>query len=201
MMSNLYHRADSVEFWVWINPQNWLVKHQIDFTGGFTSGGLLNRGKSNLMFIPNPDFKSDITPFQFGIMREYMAEYNLEMGRERYFADYPSRLNAIYLFTSEAEAQKYKKRHMEHVGDRILKKGHSITPCVYSIHDSSWVDFLRLTHSVDPVSIDNISKAYWSGARVDDSKLLTMGQPWSQEAIFEALFLGRIEFYDRNLDR
>lgn len=201
MTSNLFNSTDSVEFWVWINPQNWLVKHQINFTGGFTSGGLLNSGKSNLMFIPNPNFRSDITPFQFGIMREYMAEYNLEIGRELYFAGYPSRLNAIYLFTSEAEAQKYKKRHMEHVGDRILKKCHSVAPCVYSVHDSSWVDFLRLTHSVDQESIDDIGKAYWSGARVEDCKLMSMGQVWSQEAIFEVLFLGRIEFYDKNIDR
>jgi hypothetical protein len=134
-------------------------------------------------------------------MREYMAEYNLELGRERYFADYPSRLNAIYLFASEAEAHKYKKRHMEHVVDRILSKVHSVTPCVYSVHDSSWVDFLRLTHSVDSESFDNVSKAYWSGVRVEDSKLLSMREPWSQEAILEILFLGRIEFYDRNLDR
>lgn len=201
MISNLYHSDDSVDFWVWINPQNWLVKHQITFTGGFTSGGLLKKGKSNLMFIPNPEFESDITPFQFGIMREYMAEYNLELGRERYFADYPSRLNAIYLFASDAEAHKYKERHMQHVGDRILKKVHSVTPCIYSVHDSSWVDFLRLTHSVDSVTLDNISKAYWGGMRVEDSKLSSMGEPWSKEVIFEVLFLGRLEFYDRNLDR
>jgi hypothetical protein len=201
MTSNLHSSEDSLDFWVWINPQNWLVKHQITFTGGFTSGGLLKKRKSNLMFIPNPEFESDITPFQFGIMREYMAEYNLEIGRERNFTAYPSRLNAIYLFASEPEAHKYKKRNMSHVSGRILKKVHSVTPCVYSVHDSSWVDFLRLTHSVDSESLDNISNAYWSGKRVQDSKLLSMGEPWSQEAVLEVLFLGRIEFYDRDLTR
>jgi hypothetical protein len=200
MMSNLFHRKDSVDFGVWINPEHWLVRHQITFTGGFTSGGLLQTGKSNLMFIPNPEFEGDLTPFQFGIMREYMAEYNLELGRERYFPHYPSRLNAIYLFESEDEAQKYKNLHLSHVGDIILKKVRSVTSCIYSVHDCSWVDFLRLTHSVDPESVDNVSKAYWSGKRVQDNKLSSLGESWSQDAIFEVLFLGRIEFYDRSLD-
>lgn len=201
MITNLYHRDDSVDFWVWVDLDNWLVRHQITFTGGFTSGGLLKKGKSNLMFLPNPEFESDITPFQHGIMREYIAEYNLELVRSRYFADYPSRLNAVYLFESDAEANKYKVRHTSHVGDRILKKARSVTACTYSIHDSSWVDFLRLTHSVDSGSVDRVGKAYWSGMRVQDSELSSMGKPWSQEPIFEVLFLGRIEFYDRNLDR
>jgi hypothetical protein len=201
MMSNLFDSKGSVDFWVWINPENWLVRHQITVTGGFTSGGLLQTGKSKLMFIPNPGFEGEITPFQFGIMREYMAEYNLELGRERHFSSYPSRLNAIYLFESEDEAQKYKNRHLSHVGDRILKKGRSVAPCVYSVHDCSWVDFLRLTHSVDQDSVDNVCKAYWSGRRVQDNQLISLGESWSQDAIFEVLFLGRIEFYDRNIDR
>lgn len=130
-----------------------------------------------------------------------MAEYNLEMGREHLgFDQYPSRLNAIYLFDGEAEAHKYKTRHLSHVGDRILKKAHSVSACIYSKHDSSWVDFLRLTHSVDAQSISNVSKAYWSGAKVRDYELSSMGTPWSVDPVIEVLFLGRIEFYDRNLD-
>lgn len=200
-MNNLYRSEKSVDFWVWINPDNWLVNHQITFTGGFTSGGVIGRGESNLMFVPNPEFQGDITPFQFGIMREYMAEYNLEMGRETYACHYPSRLNAIYLLESEEEAMRYRERHLYHVGNRILKKVRSVGPCIYSKHDSSWVDFLRLTHSVDPESISNVSKSYWSGLNVEDCQLSSMGKPWTQSKILEVLFLGRIDFYDRNLDK
>lgn len=201
-MANLFASAEPVDFWVWINPKNWLVRHQIQVVGGFTSGGVVpGEKKSNLMFLPNPEFGGDITPFQHGVMRDYMAEYNLEMGREFYnFKQYPSRLNAIYLFDSESEAHKYRQRHLSHVGDRILKKARSVTRCSYSKHDSSWVDFLRLTHSVDPESISNVSKAYWSGVNVEDCQLMSMGQSWSQTPIIESLFLGRIEFYDRALD-
>jgi len=128
-MSNLFYPAKPVDFWVWINPKNILVKHQITFAGGFTSGGLLGERKSNLMFIPNPDFQGDITPFQFGIMREYVAEYNLELCRERSFRNYPSRLNAIYFFISEEDSFKYKDCQPEHVQHRNFKK----VPFCYSL--------------------------------------------------------------------
>jgi hypothetical protein len=198
-MSNLYTAEENVDFWVWINPKNWLVRHQIEFTGGFTSGGLFHK-KSNLMFIPNQNFQADITPFQLNIMSEYIAEYNLELSREANFAHYPSRLNAIYLFDHEEEAYRYKDRHMYHVGDRILKKVHSVGSCVFSKHDSSWVDFLRISHSLDPTSIDNIGKVYWSGDFVENQQLLSLGKPWSEPPIIEVLFIGRVEFYDRNLE-
>ncbi len=200
-MTNIFSGTDSVDFWVWVNPQNWLVHHQVTLIGGFSSGGLMpTQRKSNLMFIPNPDFQGDITPFQHGIMHQYMAEYHLEIGREFYkFTNYPSRLNAIYLFDTEEEAHKYKARHMNHVDGRVLKKVKSVTPYVYSKHDSSWVDFLRLTHSVDAETISFVSQAYWGGINVENCQLTSFGKPWSQDPIIEVLFIGRIEFYDRTL--
>lgn len=56
-------------------------------------------------------------------MRAYMAKYNLELEESVIWANTPSRLNSIYLFAAEAEAHKYKERHMSHIGDRIHKKG------------------------------------------------------------------------------
>jgi len=202
MTKNLFTSNEPVDFGVWINPANWLVRHQISVVGGFFSGGLTpGDRKSNLMFIPNPEFDGDITPFHHGVMREYMAEYNLEMGRVHYnFQNYPSRMNAIYLFDKEEEAHKYKIRHMSHVDGRVLKKPKSVTPCIYSIHDSSWVDFLRLTHSVDPASISFVSQAYWNGVKVTDCQLMSFNERWSQDPIMEVLFMGRIEFYDRSLE-
>jgi hypothetical protein len=201
-MSNLFTCAEPKDFWVWVNPQNWLVRHQIQVVGSFFSGGLLPaQGKSNLMFIPNPDFEGDVTPFQHGVMREYMAEYNLEMGRVFHkFDAYPSRLNAIYLFESEDEAHKYKVRHLAHVSDRVLKKGYSATECIYSVHDSSWVDFLRLSHMIEPKSINSISQSYWRGLKVEETQLESLGEPWTKTPIMEVLFIGRLNFYDRQLD-
>lgn len=198
---NLLTSTKPVDFWVWVNPDNWLVRHQITVTGGFTSGGLIESEKSNLMFIPNPEFRGELTPFLHGVMRDYMAEYNLELARLRSFNEYPSRLNAIYLFPNEEEAYKYSDRHKWHVGDRILKKCRSVSPCLYSVHDSSWVDFMRLAHSVDATSLEEIGKAYWSGGYVEQVRLKSLGQLWTRAPILEALFIGRVEFYDRKLER
>lgn len=198
-MTNIFSQQQKEDFWVWVNPDNWLVKHNITFTGGFTSGGLIEKKKSNLMFIPNSEFGGDISAFHHGITREYRAEYSLECSRERYFSQYPSRLNAIYLFKSEEEAYKYSKRYQGHVGDRKLKKCYSKVSLGYSIHDLSWVDFLRLPHSVDEKSQEYIGRAYWSGKKVEDCQLESMGKSWTREPILEVLFLGRVEFYDRNI--
>ena len=34
------------------------------------------------MFLPNPEFKSFLTPFQNNLLRNYIAEYNLEGSRD-----------------------------------------------------------------------------------------------------------------------
>ena len=112
MPQNIYISDEALEFWVWVNPSNWLVKHQISLVGSFISAGNINRGESNLPFIPNPKFTGDVSHFSIGVTHHYTAEYNFEINREQYFQDYPSRLNAIYLLRSESEAEEYQKRHM-----------------------------------------------------------------------------------------
>lgn len=195
------HLGDSPkDFWVWVNPSSWLVRHQISLMGCFISAGSVGRGQSNLPFIPNPKFKGDVSPFSVGVTHDYTAEYNFEINREHYFPEYPSRLNAIYLLMSEAEAMVYQERHMGHVGGRVLKKVHSVGPSyAYSMHDSSWVDFLRLNHSCDDQTIHDVTQAYWRGVNVADCSLSSMGAPWTESAIIEVLYLGRIDFYDRTL--
>lgn len=106
----------------------------------------------------------------------------------------------LSIFLNQKMRHKNTKRDTSHVGNRILKKVHSIGSCVYSKHDSSWVDFLRLTHSVDPITIEHVSKSYWGGINVEDCQLSSMGKSWTQSPIIEILFLGRIEFYDKNIN-
>lgn len=199
MPSNLHFGESSQDFWVWVNPFSWLVKHQISTVGCFISAGTVGRGESNLPFTPNPKFKGDVSPFSIGVTHQYAAEYNFEINREYYFREYPSRLNAIYLLRSEAEAMEYGKRHMGHVGGRVLKRVHSVGQYVYSTHDSSWVDFLRLSHSCDEQTIHEVTQAYWLGNNVSDCQLRSMGASWTQSPIIEVLYLGRIDFYDRTL--
>jgi hypothetical protein len=196
---NLHFGSDPIDFWVWVNPYNQHVRHQISLVGCFISAGSIERGKSNLPFLPNPEFKGDVSPFSIGVTHQYTAEYNFEINREIYFSQYPSRLNAIYLLRSEEEAEEYKQRHMAHVENRVLKRVHSVGQYVYSFHDSSWVDFLRLGHSCDQDTIHNVTQAYWQGISVETCELKSRGKPWTQSPITEALYLGRIDFYDRSL--
>lgn len=197
--SNLYIGDAPQDFWVWVNPFNLQVRHQISLIGCFFSAGFVERGESNLPFVPNPKFKGDISPFSIGVTHHYTAEYHFEIYREYYFPQYPSRLNAIYLLSSEGEANEYKERHMGHVGGRVLKKVHTVGQYAFSTHDSSWVDFLRLSHSCDEATIHEVTQAYWRGANVADSHLISMGKPWTESPIIETLYLGRIDFYDRTL--
>ena len=199
MPPNFYIGDQPRDFWVWVDPANWHVRHQITIVGCFVSAGSVERGESNLPFIPNPKFTGDISPFTIGVTHQYRAEYNFEINREHYFPFYPSRLNAIYLLPSEEEAKAYQSRHMDHVGGRVLKKVHTVGTYAYSTHDSSWVDFLRQSHSCDDETIHHVTQAYWRGVNVEDCQLQSMGNPWTQSAIVEVLYLGRIDFYDRTL--
>lgn len=199
MQKNLHFDESIRNFWVWVNPGNWLVRHQISLVGSFFSAGSVDRGESNLPFIPNPEFKGDVSPFSIGVTHYYTAEYNLEINREHYFPDYPSRLNAIYLLRSESEAMEYKDRHMPHVAGRVLKKAYTVGKYAYSMHDSSWVDFLRLNHTCDDQTSYDVAQAYWQGVNVADCQLRSMGEPWTESPIIEVLYLGRIGFYDRAL--
>lgn len=54
---------------------------------------------------------------------------------------------------------------------RILKRGRTAGSYTYSIHDSSWVDFMRLGGSMDPSTIRAVTEAYWSGKAVKDCEL------------------------------
>ena len=196
---NIFAGNQERDFFVYVDPGDRFIKHQVGLVGTFTSAFSAAPHQA-LMFLPNPKFKSPITPFQNNLLRNYVAEYNLEVDRMRWFSQYPSRLHAMFLFDSDAEAKNYRARHPEHVEKRILKRVKTVGDYIYSLHDSSWINFLRLQHSVDEASINNISKSYWSGVRVEQRELMSFGERWTQNAIIDVLFLGRVDFFDKALN-
>jgi hypothetical protein len=197
-MSNIVESRDPADFYVFVDPHDRLIQHQVGLIGSFFSNHA-DATAETLMFLPNPKYQTFITPFQNNLVRNYAAEYNLEITRQRYFPEYPSRLNAIFLLWTKENAEKYQSRHPKHVADRILKKVKTNGHYKYSLHDSAWINFLRLGHSMDEEALLFVSNAYWTGQMVCHHTLESMGKPWTDEPIMEALFLGRVDFYDRTV--
>ena len=101
------------------------------------------------------------------MINDFGIEYDLERCRYERYRDLPSRLFALFLFESRTEASRYYAQHPTHVGRRILKRGLTTGSCIYSIHDSARIDFLRLGHSMDADTFNYCWRGYWSGARIN----------------------------------
>jgi len=192
-MTNLFSNEKEKTFFVWLQPKDIYTNFNANMVGSFVS---LSNQDDNLMFLPNKNFNGYISPFQGNLLRMYLAEYNLETTRKNHYADYPSRLNATFLFETEEQALKYQETHSFHVSDRILKKGRTVGPYTYSIHDLSWIDFLRSPLLIDEKIKDQITENYWTGKSVENFNLALM-EPSLRvvgDPVFEILFIGRIDF-------
>ncbi|MFO8827599.1 hypothetical protein SC657_08615 [Legionella pneumophila] len=177
------------EFFFWVDPKNAIIFNNICNSGCVSSNpeNSSNNPEENLLFVPNPKYKGFITPYQNNIVKRIRAEYWLETFRP---SNYPSRLQALYLFISEQDAMEYNKIHMSHTKDRELIKGISSKSCLYSIHDSGWFDFLCKDVSLDEETARNSAIQYWSGMKICDSQVYLYGNSWSQTPTMEVLFYG-----------
>jgi hypothetical protein len=207
MSQNLMALAETKDFFVYVDPDDFISAHNIRFTGQFSSSPTPDGQSLALdshvvpMFVPNPDFKGFVSPFHNNLLRNFAVEYALEHFRSRLFPRYPSRLQALFVLPDEEQAQNYLNRHPNHVGNRILKRGSVSSPSLYSQHDSAWINFLRLGLMIDPKDYERFAKAYWSGERVCDYKPIAFGKPWTEEPVWEVLLYGRLVFNDRSLVR
>ena len=192
------------EFFVWVNPDNMLVENNLGLVGSFF-GGPMNVGDdrpANLQFISNPSAGSGfVSPFHNGVVAHYRVEYNLESHRYDRFRGYPSRLWALYLLGSRGAAEAYARNQPMHVRGRILKRAVTKGRYAYSVHDSAWIDFLRLGHSVDAETHFRVAEAYWTGDQADRHELISCGKPWKAVTAFEVLFYGSVEFPIRDLSK
>lgn len=195
------------EFFVWVDPQHWMIQHQLALVGTFTGGPVIQGpvdGPDGLPFIKNPNPKAleqSMSPFHLNIVRDYMVEWNLELVRfnSPEFKQHPSRLHALFLLNTKQDAGRYAEIHPEHVKGRILKRGLTVGSFLCSIHDAAWVDFMRLGHSVDNDTVWEVGRAYWRGQRADATQFTSMGKPWFAQTSLEVLFYGRLDFPNKSL--
>ena len=175
-MSHLLHESTTLELFAWIDPEAELAGWDI--------------------FNDNP-FGTSLPEDQFTTVQNYFAEYHLEYYRQRIFNDFPSRLHALLLFATRVDAENFRAKHPARVFGKTLACARSVGPYVVSFHDSSWLDYLRLPHSLSLSTLDEISNHYWRGALVEEIGLSFMGERWSEPPVIEALFQGKLEAIDR----
>ena len=144
------------------------------------------------LFNGNP-FGKSLPEDQFTTVQNYFAEYHLEYYRQRLYNDFPSRLHALLLFATRVDAENFRAKHGSRVAGKYLACARSRGPYVVSFHDSSWLDYLRLPHSLNLETLDAISGHYWKGTLVEEVELPFMGQRWREPPVIEALFQGQLE--------
>ena len=194
--------SEPKEFFIWIDPQDWMVSHNIGLVGGIgQEPPPVGITPDDLTFVPNPNHKIGfISRFHRGITQDYGIEYDLERFRFERHASLPSRLFALFLFENRSEASRYHAIHPAHVGRRVLKRGITVGSHIYSVHDSAWIDFLRMGHSIDVDTFNYCWQGYWSGARMEDQgSFQSRGRPWKPTSIMEVLFYGRINFPNKDV--
>jgi hypothetical protein len=203
-MQNLSAGIESREFFVWVPPDNFSVQNNLGVVGAFI-GGPIQPGTdtpASLMFVPNPNpVPNFISAFHLGVINNYRIEYELERHRFNSFRGYPSRFFAMFVLNSIADAQRYRELHEDHVRGRVLKRGITVGPHVYSLHDATWIDFLRGPGYFEAETMENVAKAYWLGKRAEDAALTSMGREWKRQSCNEVLLYGRLDFPNKDLSR
>jgi hypothetical protein len=203
MRLTVYKGAEPREFFVWVNPNDDLVQHNMGLVGTFIAGTVEGLGGSPeyLQFVHNPKAKPSVfQPFHSNVIRNYTVEYKLEMARHSEFTQYPSRLWALYLLDSKDDAYAYRAAHPDHTRNRVLKRCVTVGRYSYSKHDAAWIDFLRLHPSLANGTWSECMRGYWSGARASDHGTFTAswGKPWKPQSVTEILFYGRVDFPNKN---
>lgn len=130
---------------------------------------------------------------QFLAVQNYFAEYHLEYFRQRRFNHFPSRLHALLLFATRTDAETFRKKHPDRVFGKELICAKTKGAYLCSFHDASWLDYLRLPHSLGLSALDEVAEYYWSGKVVEEVGLTFMDDPWRDPPVIEALFQGTLE--------
>lgn len=191
-MTNLVRDSKKREFYVWIDENNFLTKHNIEQTGFLTSIPV-EENKEILPYIENPNKSGFMSPFLYNIVDSYRTEYNLELSRKAYFPDYPPRLIALFLFDTLDDAIKYRKNHLWHIQDRTLKRVETYDEYTFSKHDLGWTDFLLQPGGQDSTLVKDVTEEYWKGTSIKGKKLIKMGRPYLPISNNEILYLGWVK--------
>ena len=176
MMDHLIKDSATLELYAWLDPDAQLPGWDV-LTG-------------------NP-FGIALPEDHFTTVQNYFAEYHLEYYQQRLYNSFPSRLHALLLFATRVDAENFRTKHPSRVFGKYLVKARSQGEYTVSFHDSSWLDYLRLPHSLNLSTLDEVSSHYWKGALVEEVGLRFMEERWREPPVIEALFQGTLEPLER----
>lgn len=143
----------------------------------------------------NP-FSTRLPEDDFCAAQNFFAEYHLEYFRQRAFGDFPSRLHARLLFATRVDAETFWRRHPQRVAGRELVTLRSAGDYTVSFHDASWLDYLRLPHSLSFSRLSEVSQEYWRGTLAQELGFPFRERPWLETPIIEAVFQGTLKAPD-----
>ena len=179
-MGNLIHDNATLELYAWLDEDSDLPGW--DILTGSPFGATLSSIEGG----------TPVPADQFLAVQNYFAEYHLEYFRQRRYSHFPSRLHALLLFATRIDAETFYKKHTDRVFGKQLICARTKGDYTCSFHDSSWLDYLRLPHSLNLSTLDEVSNYYWKGMLVEEIGLRFMDQPWRETPVIEALFQGKL---------
>ena len=95
----IYSGDEPKEFFVWVDPNDRMVKNNIGMVGGLghVPPPPEDAAPEHLLFVHNPSNRQGIVSrFHVGVIKAYAVEYDMERFRYERFREYPSRLHAMY---------------------------------------------------------------------------------------------------------
>jgi hypothetical protein len=201
------------EFYVFINLQNFLTKHNYENSKSFTSAafGSLFMGESfiakylngEIDYLPyTPNSNNDlnvVSPFRSSITAQYTTEYNVELSRKYNFPLFPSRLSAIYAFGDYNSCIEVNRKYgwdlslvkrfkiLEHPLVRVAKVNMEII---------SLERYASKISMLDQATCDHIWIHYWTGKDNMQMELPTLDskrENYNSGIIWEYLIEGTIK--------
>ncbi len=197
-------------FYVFVNMNSLLTKHNLEFTKGFSSGAFGQLGIGDfakkylegtvdyLPFIPNPDKDIQmVSAFYNNITSEYRTEYNCELHRKYNFPTYPSRLSAIYAFGDYDNCIEVSRKY--HWDITTVKK-FKLEPSPFNkvakvnMEIVSLERYANRVSNLDQNAQNTIWQSYWTGFGEIQMELPTVNdrQLFNSGLIWEFLIEGRI---------
>ena len=183
-MDNLIRDTATLELYCWLEPG--IAMPAWDLLKGSPFGATL----------ASPAGAEPAPGDQFQTVQNYFAEYHLEYFRQRRYEHFPSRLHALKLFATMTDAMTFRSKHPQWVFGRSLTGALTKGAYICSFHDASWLDYLRLPHSLSLAALDEVADYYWSGKTVEEVGLTFMDEPWREPPVIEALFQGELQPLD-----